>query len=311
MRVYAWTALSGFHHEAVFYSGDADYLAGMLPDIRGALGAGGRVLAAVADDKAELLRAALGGDAELVTFVDMAELGRNPARIIPAWRDFLQERADGPTVGIGEPVWPGRTPAELVECRRHESLLNLAFDGGAEWRLLCPYDARALDPAVLADARHNHPYVTESGASRQSGEYVTTAAMLAWDGPLPAPAAEAAVLEFTPDHLHAIRDFISGRAAGVLPRGRASDLVLAVNELATNTIRHGGGRGLVRTWSDNGTLFVEVADGGYIEDPLAGRERPPDLTDGGRGLWLVNHLCDLVQVRSSMAGSIVRLHMSV
>jgi anti-sigma regulatory factor (Ser/Thr protein kinase) len=55
----------------------------------------------------------------------------------------------------------------------------------------------------------------------------------------------------------------------------------------------------------------EVRDRGWIDDPLAGRERPSDLRGGGRGLWIVNHLCDLVQVRSSASGSVVRLQMSL
>ena len=62
-------------------------------------------------------------------------------------------------MGIGEPVWPGRSDAELVECSRHESLLNLAFDGGRPWRLLCPYDSVQLTPSVLAEACRNHPHL--------------------------------------------------------------------------------------------------------------------------------------------------------
>jgi anti-sigma regulatory factor (Ser/Thr protein kinase) len=87
--------------------------------------------------------------------------------------------------------------------------------------------------------------------------------------------------------------------------------VLAVNELATNSMRHGGGRGVLSVWQENGTLLCEVTDRGHIADPLAGRERPPDARGGGRGLWLVNHLCDLVQVRSLHGGNVIRLHMSL
>ena len=59
----------------------------------------------------------------------MAEIGANPACIIPAWRDFVDECAEAGRAirGIGEPIWADRSPAELVECQRHESLLNLAF----------------------------------------------------------------------------------------------------------------------------------------------------------------------------------------
>jgi len=72
----------------------------------------------------------------------MRVLERNPARIIPAWRRFLDRQGgDRRSVrGIGEPIWSGREEQELTECQRHESLLNVAFDHGQAWRLLCPYD---------------------------------------------------------------------------------------------------------------------------------------------------------------------------
>src|SRR5919106_4068218 len=116
--------LRAFHHEAVFYAGAEEYLAGLLPDLRAALDSGGSILVAVCEDKAALLRAALGEDADRVRFADIERLGRNPACIIPAWREFLAAAGSGPRLGIGEPVWPGRSEAELIECRRHESLLN-------------------------------------------------------------------------------------------------------------------------------------------------------------------------------------------
>jgi anti-sigma regulatory factor (Ser/Thr protein kinase) len=55
--------------------------------------------------------------------------------------------------------------------------------------------------------------------------------------------------------------------------------------------------------------LCEVRDRGRIVEPLVGRLPPPLDRHGGRGLWLVNHLCDLVQIRSTEAGSVVRVHM--
>jgi anti-sigma regulatory factor (Ser/Thr protein kinase) len=304
--------MSGFHHEAVFYAGDDEYVAGLLPDLCATLDAGGDVLVAVAEDKAQLLRNALGVAAGRVAFADMAQLGRNPGRIIPAWREFMADAGPGPRLGIGEPVWPGRTPDELIECRRHESMLNLAFDGGEPWRLLCPYDMNALSPEVLADARHNHPHVSVAGVTRPSDEYLEPPTVLSWDGALPDPASRPAELKFAWDDLTLVRRFAGelGREAGIAAP-RLADLVLAIHELATNSVRHGGGRGRLRVWRENGTFLCEVADAGHIADPLAGRERVPQGDGGGRGLWLVNQLCDLVQLRSSQAGNVVRVHMSV
>ena len=300
--------MSGFHHEAVFYATDEEYLAGLMPDLREAIDGDGTILAAVADDKVALLRGALGADADRVRFTDMERLGRNPACIIPAWREFMATASSGPRLGIGEPAWPGRSDAELNECRRHESLLNLAFGDGEPWRLLCPYDVRGLPADVLADARHNHPHVNREPCE----DYVDPSVVLGWDGPLASPGADTAEMVFTREDLALVRRFVAEHAAGAgLAGERVSDLVLAVNELATNSMRHGGGRGLLSVWRENGTFLCEVHDRGRITDPLAGRDVPFDLRGGGRGLWLVNHLCDLVQVRSSEAGNVIRLHMSI
>ena len=43
--------------------------------------------------------------------------------------------------------------------------------------------------------------------------------------------------------------------------------------------------------------------------PLVGRERPSPESEGGWGLWIVNSLCDLVQLRTFDNGSVARLHM--
>ena len=84
--------------------------------------------------------------------------------------------------------------------------------------------------------------------------------------------------------------------------------MLAVDEVATNSLRHGGGRGTLRIWRDEGALVCEVRDAGRIEDPMVGRERPAVDRDGGRGLGMVHQLCDLVQLRSFPNGAVVRLH---
>src|SRR5215211_3987636 len=129
----------GFKHEALFYAGEESFLAGTLPFIRKAVAAAEPIMVAVDARKIELLKSNLNGEAHRVRFADMRKLGLNPALIIPAWRDFVAESTAraGTCRGIGEPIWPGRSAPELVECEHHESLLNLAFDDGPSWQLLC------------------------------------------------------------------------------------------------------------------------------------------------------------------------------
>jgi anti-sigma regulatory factor (Ser/Thr protein kinase) len=90
-------------------------------------------------------------------------------------------------------------------------------------------------------------------------------------------------------------------------RAAVADLVTATSELAANSVMHGGGTGTLRLWWEDGSLVVEVEDGGRIEEQLVGRLRPGIRQEGGRGLWLTNQLCDLVQIRSGAGGTVVRV----
>jgi anti-sigma regulatory factor (Ser/Thr protein kinase) len=297
----------------LFYAGEDGFLEGTLPFVEEAVAAEEPVLVAVANPRIELLRQALGEDAEGVHFADMHVLGRNPARIIPAWRRFLAEHSpdDRPVRGIGEPIWAGRSEAELTECQRHESLLNVAFDGGQAWRLLCPYDIDALEERVIEAARCSHPFVAQDGSNQLSDAYLQGyEAPGPFDGELPAPPAQTEELAFTYEQLGRLRQLVSrGASEASLDSARTEDLVLAVNELATNSLRHGGGAGILRMWRGADTFLCEVHDRGHITEPLVGRYPPPSGQANGRGLWLVNHLCDLVQIRSTPKGSVVRVHM--
>src|ERR1700676_4994488 len=119
MSTHAQSHAAGFRHEALLYSGWAEFVAGTVPFIRGGLEAGEPVLVVETAAKIDTLRVALGGDAEDVLFADMLEVGSNPARIIPAWHDFVERQgAAGRRLrGIGEPIWKGRSAAELVEAQ--------------------------------------------------------------------------------------------------------------------------------------------------------------------------------------------------
>ena len=108
------------------------------------------------------------------TFADMEELGRNPGRIIGAWRDFVRAHAGGRRRrrwASASRSGPGAREAELVECQRHETLLNLAFTTETPWTLLCPYDAERLPHDVLDAARRNHPHVSSTASSHRSEAY--------------------------------------------------------------------------------------------------------------------------------------------
>ncbi|MGC4894152.1 ATP-binding protein [Micromonospora sp. DT31] len=107
-----------------------------------------------------------------------------------------------------------------------------------------------------------------------------------------------------------LRHSVTAQARTVgLTGQRLDDFVLAINELITNAVRHGGGRGRLRLWHRGGDLVCEVADHGQgiSERRLRDRDRPTPETAGGWGLWLARELSDTMEVDSGDAGTIVRI----
>jgi anti-sigma regulatory factor (Ser/Thr protein kinase) len=124
------------------------------------------------------------------------------------------------------------------------------------------------------------------------------------------PPEEAKTFDFDATQIAAVRRVVEQFAVAAGLRGlRVTDLVLAAHEVVTNSIRHAGGRGTLRLWHDDRRIACEVSDPGRIEHSLVGRELPNAEQPGGRGLWMANRLCDLVQVRTFEHGNVVRLLM--
>ncbi|HEV2784105.1 MAG TPA: sensor histidine kinase [Actinophytocola sp.] len=295
-------------HPALFYRGIDDYLAGVGGFVRNGLAAGEPVFVSVPPERLAPLRAFLGVDADRVVLHDMSEVGRNPGRILTALTDFAARRGAGRAWLVGEPIWPSRSPLEIREATRHEALINLAF-ADVPVTILCPYDVSGLDPHTVADAWRTHPVVWADGAEMPSTEYADPYAVSTDCDALPAEEpAKAVRMSLGPGELALVRmravEF--GRASG-LPPERLADLKLAVGEAAANTLRHGGGAGKVTMWRTPTEVIVEVRDGGRLADPLSGRLRPPLGAVGGRGLWLIHQVCDLVELGSGL----LRLHMRI
>ena len=161
-------ATAAFRHEAIFYAGPEAFLDRVAPFVVEGVAAGEPVMVALEAPKLDALRRRLGADADGVVFADMGDIGHNPACIIPAWTDFVAGRS-GPMRGVGEPIWPGRSPDELVECQCHEALLNNAFADAEGFHLVCPYDAVHLDREVIAEAERSHPWVGAAESVRYRG----------------------------------------------------------------------------------------------------------------------------------------------
>jgi anti-sigma regulatory factor (Ser/Thr protein kinase) len=273
-----------------------------------------------------LLRSALGRDADRVAFADMADVGANPARIIPAWQEFVDAHAElgRPMRGIGEPIWAGRSPEAYAAAVQHEALINVAL-AERPATILCPYDTSALDPAVIADATRTHPVIVERGTTSTSEHYADPTELARWfSGPLAQADDTGETLVFdAPTGPRLVRTAVADHATRAgLDADRVADLALAAYEVAVNTVLHTGRPGLLDLWTrrpgtsrgweaaEPAAVVCEVQDSGWIADPLVGRHSRGPADGRGYGLRLAHQLCDLVQLHSDPAlGTTVRLTM--
>jgi anti-sigma regulatory factor (Ser/Thr protein kinase) len=295
-------------HQALLYRDAQQFLAAVLPFIRGGLDRAEPVLAVTTDENSKMLRSELGPASDDVQFVDPVRWYDAPGRTMAACHRYVQERRDGHdrVRVVGEPVWAGWNALETAGWKRFEASINLAFAAAPAW-MICSYDQRTLPPEVVADARRTHPELSGGGPSVEYADPTGFCAELQTDL---APPPDGAFLSTAFDGDPApVRRFVSTQAARLgLPPGRLDDLVLAVNEVTTNAIRHGAGYGQARLWRDDRYVLCEVFDSGHARDGMMGYLPPNPDSEGGHGLWITRQLCDLVEVRTAPTGTTVRLY---
>jgi hypothetical protein len=201
-----------FVHPALFYRSDAEYLAALVPFITDGLDGGQPVAVAVPGARLELLRDALGDTARHVTMLDMAEVGRNPGRIIArVLRRFADPRTAGHVRIIGEPIWASRSGSEYPACAQHEALINAAFTG-RDVTIVCPYDTSALDDTAIADARQTHPVIWEADRRYSSDHYAPDHVVARYNAPLPHSAEDDGFPVGAPVEVSGARGYATRRA---------------------------------------------------------------------------------------------------
>jgi MEDS: MEthanogen/methylotroph, DcmR Sensory domain len=297
-------------HAVFFHDNPVQYLEGVVRWVHEGLAAGEPVLVAAGAADNEVIAGALGPATDGIQFADMAVLGANPARVIGAIRDFVNSAGGRRVRALGAPMWPGRSPAQRREVIAHEALVNLAFADCAA-SFLCPYDASTLSPGIVAQARRVHPQLWTTGGQTDCPQYDLDG-LLVGRHPLtnPDPYGEPLAVVSDLRGLARLRVRLCELAEDVgLSARRRDEFVVAVSEVVSNALAHSPYPAVVsrgRDW-DVASLVVEVGTAGCISDPLVGRELPADPA-GGRGLWIVNQLCDLVETRSGSWGTLTRLH---
>ncbi len=270
-------------HEALIYGSDAEYTAVLAPFLAEAVSRSHGAVAITTPDRIRLLQRALGPAGRGVTFVESGEWYRRPGATLVAWRAVLgRYPATEPVHAVGEVPFVG-DEATVERWTRYESLFNQAFADRAGW-VVCPYDARALPPAIVAQAMKTHPVTSSRTARAPSPEYFAEPEL---GRPVVGTVERRSVrwgpaVELAPDfHPVELRRAVvwAARAAGI-GGDVLEDLVVAAGDVAAEG-------GTVRTGSAGAEWICEVAGGGAT-------------TDRRFGVLVGRLVCDSVEVEAGL-----------
>ena len=296
-------------HKVFLYDGTDEFLSVAAPYLRSGLERGENVVAVAREPGLSALRDTVGE--KEVRYVDSARFYRHPVHTLRDYQTIVKQSGPRGVCALAEPVWDGLDERQTLEWIRYESLINVVF-GQSKARALCPYDAAALPPRILAEARRTHPLLLAPGHDGENPEYIDPEAFgshfdrgLRFNRP-----HDAEYLRIDGDDLHALRSFVTERAARRGLAGQsAQNLVTAVNEVAANALQHGTPPIGLWTWRNGPELICEIADHGFWRPgPLTGFIPPDSALQRGFGLWTVRLLVDLLELHADWDGTYVRLY---
>ncbi|WP_165356881.1 sensor histidine kinase [Nocardioides zhouii] len=297
-------------HSTLFYDGPRQYADEVGGVLRDALLRGHRGLVMAPARRVDALRSALGRDADEVTFVE------DTVAYAPQWNvyrvllDFAAKAKGVRTCAIAEQTLSARTPAEVLDYQRLEAAINLVF-ADHDVDLLCPYDAGTLPSHLLDIGRHTHDALRTGGAMSQNAGYDEPMAMLAGlSAVVAAPRDSITVDCSSPADVSTARRMVRDLGADLrLDPDVVADMALAVTEVLTNALLHGGPPAMLHIYESGPTWVCHVQDSGRDAlDPLVGLLPPAMPSDHGYGLWLARQLCSAVDVGTDDSGTHVRLH---
>ena len=303
--------MNGLRHEACLYNGQDEFVKLMMPWVRDGIANGDPIIAVSHSANLDALRDALGADARQVEMRTSDSWYLSPAKSFRGFINFASAHPNASCVRmIGEPIWPLGWAAAVREYAHYEAVFNVIAGDSPIWAR-CPYATSELPDAVLEHALSTHPHVNTAETSSASGRFVEPedyCARLA--AAMSEPAEPTEPIPVTAD-LQSLCQAVAAEAAaaGVLP-ARLRSLQLAVHELAANALGHGDGSATLRTWTSADSFVCEVSSSGReLSETTAGYVPINPAIGGGRGLWLVRQLCDLVEVRSRNGRNAIRVHM--
>jgi anti-sigma regulatory factor (Ser/Thr protein kinase) len=290
-------------HDAFFFD-SAESLAEIAgPFLLEGLDAGDAAVVATSEATGRIVQEAVGGDPRVHVLAGYDAYQRRTPSAITTFRQLAERRhpGDGGRVRVVGEVDFGPTERNWVEWQRYEAVIN---DALAAWPLwgLCVFDTQRLAEPVLDSALRTHSHLATTSGRRVNPAFTDPADYLR---SLPVPEEP---LEATPPLLAVsdVRDFsalrhaVATSLAGVpAQRDEREDFLLAVDEMTSNAVRHGGPPVSLRLWLGEDRIVCTIADGGPgWDDPFAGYgpAHGADLSRGGMGLWLARQLCDHVDI---------------
>lgn len=287
------------------YESDDEYLARSVGFLKEGLDSGDACLVGNTRDGNAMMREALGGDADRVTFYDVGTFYSRPARSLAVYnRTFLEQLRGAPSVRAVASGQFGPTPFEWNEWAAYEALTNLAYPDLPVW-VVCAYDANRTPEPALAAVLQTHPEVLD-GDWRASEHYEDPREIVRRLTPEPKPLSGLRSWS-TGEDLERFREQMARELiAEDVPGSTALSMLVASTEIAANAQRHGGGIEEVRTGSADGRFVCEVIDRGRgFDDPAAGYIAP--RRGRGSGLWVARQLSWRLEAFSSSRGFTVRL----
>jgi anti-sigma regulatory factor (Ser/Thr protein kinase) len=164
-------------------------------------------------------------------------------------------------------------------------------------------DHRILDSSDSSGSSAFGDSSRANGSSNASGT-ATGSGSATGNGSAAAAEFELVSQDFEERNLHELRQTVTAHAATVLADDRVADMALIAIELASNAIRHGGGRGRLRLWTTADAIHCQVTDDGpgFPDSKYPAVQRPEPSASGGRGLWLVLHFSDALTVDNDVDG---------
>lgn len=304
-----------YRHHALLYGSADDLLSSAEPFLRAGAEEGDVVVLACRDDVTEAVRSALPGAA--VVSLDRDALYVRSAAAITRCSDEVRRHlaAGAPRVRMLGEVDYGRHPRAWAEWGRYEAVCNAVLSGLPLWHV-CAYATAGLPDAVRDNIVRTHPLWLAEDGPVSNDRFVPPDDYLAepdddlWRAMESTPPASQTVLSRATG-LSGLREhFTAALHRLTVSRELAEEFVAAVSEVAGNGLMHGRPPVLARLWVDAHSLMCAVTDHGPgIDDHLIGFTPPDhDARSGGRGLWLVRHLCDGLALHRDDGGFTVRLH---